>query len=111
MLFYISSKEARYKLRKVIVDNYQEQLIVGGLRNRTRKVAFELSERFGTWDVYKCLPTVEFHLESILPCFEVLPNEPIKLKDYLIEYGYDYKSKTIDGLTLNKHVKQYMRMK
>lgn len=111
MLFYISSKEYKYKLRKVIVDKYQEQLILGGLRSRVLKVGFELSQRFGTFDVYECLPTIEFHTPSILPIFEILPNEPIQLKDYLIEYGYDYKTKTIDGLTLNKHIKKYLKSK
>jgi hypothetical protein len=106
-----------HKLRPVKVVGYKESMSMTAFHKRILDAGFEQTYVHNTFDVYDCLPHIEFEADKeIERCksrgqeslFSII-GETVSLKDYYKEVGYDYKTKKLNGLTFRQHIAKAMR--
>ena len=106
-----------YKLLPVKVVGYKESMSLTAYHRLILETGFKQSYVYNTFDVYDCLPHIEFEADKeIERCREngyksifSIIGTPISLKEYYNEVGYDYKTKKIKGLTFRQHVVEFMK--
>ena len=109
----------RTKLRPVVVGSYQEGISHDSFRRRILSGLCTALKEYKTYDVYEFLPIEvdDWSIESDKR-FAIKYNtdrqfsivgDPVPLKDYYKEIGYDYKTKKFHGMTIRQYIKSKMR--
>lgn len=127
---YMSKPGERYKLYPVWVRGYTQRISADSFKSRMLEAGFKASRKLKTLSVYSVLPNFEYdfsieeHLElekeisksykekgiGFKPRYDIQEKE-YELFDFYKEIGYDKSTGKINGLTLNQHIKKYLKEK
>ncbi len=118
---YIADREkSMYTFRPVLVEGYRNSISASGFLDNMKKIAHDMAYgKHKTLKVYDYtftdthLDDIDMHNKAHLKCggkknlYEIR-GEPIALKDYYEEIGWDYKAKKLNGLTIRQHINKKM---
>lgn len=126
---YISKPGERYKIYPVWVRGYTQGISADSFKRRMLRAGSKASKSLKTLQVYSYLPIFEYdhQVDMYMECHrevceEAVPKRPFKplydiqekeyeLFDFYDEIGYDKSTGKINGLTLNQHIRKYLKEK
>jgi len=116
---YLSKPYDRFNYRPIIITGYTDAISCGCFMSRIFKAGYKSIKKYKSYRFYEALP-MQKNGEDIAiqddlvnnyghePTFKI-SGEPITLKEYYLEIGYDYKTKKFNNKTLKKHIAAYMK--
>lgn len=123
-------RESPMKMRPVLVKGYRE---VGSMEHFRHKqcgrIPYEMFLKYKSYDIYgavphcQMLPEIEDWNATYARLNEehpelngtghryVIEDESIRMHDFFIEIGYNYKTKKFNGITMKRKIINYMKRK